>query len=113
MVDKISKEEKQLSKILKVTSNVTRRSILTTLVQEGPARVTDLAEHYAMSLNAVSKHIKALESAGLVSRKKIGREHFIEANLEPVKVIEKWFQDLRSIWEIRLEKLEKLLTEER
>ena len=62
-----------------------------------------------MSLNAVSKHIKVLESAGLVSRKKLGGEHLIEANLEPVKAIDRWFQELRSIWEIRLEKLEKLL----
>jgi uncharacterized protein YndB with AHSA1/START domain/DNA-binding transcriptional ArsR family regulator len=112
MVDRTAKGEQQLSLILKVTSNVTRRSILTTLVQEGPTRVTDLAEHYAMSLNAVSKHIKALEAAGLVSRKKLGREHFIEANLEPIKAIDKWFQDLRSIWEIRLERLGKLLEEE-
>lgn len=112
MVDKMDKDEQQLSMILKVTSNVTRRSILTTLAQEGPTRVTDLAEHYVMSLNAVSKHIKALEAAGLVSRKKLGREHLIEANLEPVKAIDKWFQNLRSIWEIRLERLEKLLVEE-
>lgn len=112
MVDRKDKEQKQLSKILKVTSNVTRRSILTTLAQEGPTRVTDLAEHYAMSLNAVSKHIKVLESAGLVSRQKFGREHLIEANLEPVTIIDKWFQNLRSIWEIRLERLERLLLEE-
>lgn len=112
MVDQMSKGERQLSLILKVTSNVTRRSILTTLVQEGPTRVTDLAGHYAMSLNAVSKHIKVLESAGLVSRKKFGREHLIEANLEPVNAIDEWFQNLRSIWEIRLERLEKLLQEE-
>lgn len=112
MVDNTEQVEQQLSMILKVTSNVTRRSILTTLVQEGPSRVTDLAEHYDMSLNAVSKHIMKLESAGLVSRTKLGREHLIEANLEPVKVIDKWFQNLRSIWEIRLERLDTLLEKE-
>lgn len=105
-------DEQHLSLILKVTSHETRRSILTTLVQEGPTRVTDLAEHYAMSLNAVSKHIKLLENAGLVARRKVGREHFIEANLEPIKAIDRWFQNLRSIWEIRLERLENLLIEE-
>jgi uncharacterized protein YndB with AHSA1/START domain/DNA-binding HxlR family transcriptional regulator len=113
MVDRMDKDEGQLSAILKVTSNITRRLILTTLAQEGPTRVTDLAKHYAMSLNAVSKHIKVLESAGLVTRKKIGREHLIEANLEPVTAIDKWFQELRSIWEIRLERLDELLVEER
>jgi uncharacterized protein YndB with AHSA1/START domain/predicted transcriptional regulator len=112
MVDKDVRDEQQLSTILKVTSNITRRSILTTLVQEGPTRVTSLADRYAMSLNAVSKHIKVLESAGLVSRKKVGREHLIGADLESMAVVDKWFRELRSIWEIRLERLEKLLVEE-
>ncbi|MDX1415082.1 MAG: metalloregulator ArsR/SmtB family transcription factor, partial [Candidatus Promineifilaceae bacterium] len=112
MVEQVGGDEQQLSLILKVTSHATRRSILTTLVQEGPTRVTDLAAHYALSLNAVSKHIKALEHAGLVSRKKFGREHFIEANLEPISAIDDWFQKLRSIWEIRLERLDELLQKE-
>ncbi len=114
MVDHKRKEqEKQLSEILKATSDPTRRSILTTLVQEGPTRVTDLAEHYEMSLNAVSKHIKVLESSGLVTRKTMGRNHLIEANLDPVLEIDKWFQKLRSIWDLRLDKLDKLLSKEK
>lgn len=111
MVDK--RDEQQLSEILKATSDATRRSLLTTLVQEGPTRVTDLANHYEMSLNAVSKHIKVLEAAGLVSRRTIGRIHLIEANLEPIQRIDDWFQNLRSHWELRLEKLDQLLTEDR
>lgn len=108
----VEDKERQLSTILKVTGNVTRRSILTTLAQHGPLRVTDLARQYAMSLNAVSKHIKALEKAGLVERTRLGREHLIAINLEPVKAIDTWFRELRSIWEIRLEKLEHLLEED-
>jgi len=104
--------EQRLSAVLKATSDPTRRSLLTTLVQEGPTRVTELAEHYAMSLNAVSKHIKVLESAGLVTRKTVGRVHLIEANLEPVNEIDEWFRKLRSIWDLRLDKLENLLTKE-
>jgi len=104
--------EQQLSAILKAVSDQTRRSILTTLVQEGPTRVTNLAEHYEMSLNAVSKHIKVLEAAGLVGRKTVGREHLIEANLQPVSDIDRWFQNLRSIWELRLDKLADALEQE-
>jgi DNA-binding transcriptional ArsR family regulator len=104
--------EQQLSDILKAASDPTRRSILTTLVQEGPTRVTDLAVHYEMSLNAVSKHIKVLESAGLVTRKTLGRVHLIEVNMDPVVEIDRWFENLRSNWDLRLEKLEQLLTEE-
>ncbi|MEX2321417.1 MAG: metalloregulator ArsR/SmtB family transcription factor [Saccharospirillum sp.] len=105
--------EQALSDILKATSDTTRRSLLTTLVQEGPTRVTDLANHYEMSLNAVSKHIKVLEAAGLVSRRTLGRTHLIEANLEPIQRIDSWFQNLRSIWDLRLEKLDQLLQEDR
>jgi len=111
MVDQ--KDEQQLSEILKATSDATRRSLLTTLVQAGPTRVTELANHYEMSLNAVSKHIKVLEAAGLVSRRTVGRNHLIEANLDPIQRIDDWFQNLRSIWELRLEKLDHLLTEDR
>lgn len=108
MVERSS--EQALSDILKAASDATRRSILTTLVQEGPTRVTDLANHYDMSLNAVSKHIKVLEAAGLVTRKTLGREHLIEANMGPVSEIEQWFHKLKSIWDLRLDKLEKIVT---
>lgn len=104
--------EKNLSEILKAVSDTTRRSLLTLLVQQGPTRVTDLAGFYEMSLNAVSKHIKVLEKAGLITRKTEGRVHWIEANLEPVQKVDEWFSRLKSIWALSLDKLEDLLTEE-
>ena len=82
--------------------------MLTQLCQQGPTRVTDLANVYDMSLNAISKHIKILEKAGLVSRKTIGRAHFIEADLKQVALIEDWFSELKSIWALRLDKLDEL-----
>ena len=105
-------DETALSEVLKATSDPTRRSILTSLAQEGPTRVTDLAAYYRMSLNSVSKHIKVLESAGLVSRRLEGRVHWISAELERAGLVDAWFTQLRSIWEIRLEKLDKLLSED-
>ncbi len=105
-------DETRLSEVLKAASDPTRRSILTTLAQEGPTRVTDLAAYYKMSLNAVSKHIKVLEAAGLVSRKMAGRVHWISAELEPVALVDTWFKRLRSTWEVRLEKLDNLLNED-
>lgn len=104
-------DDDALSLVLKATSDVTRRKLLTTLVQQGATRVTDLARHFDMSLNGISKHIKVLEAAGLVTRKTHGREHLIEANLEPVKEIEAWFMRLKSIWDLRIDALEELLTE--
>lgn len=111
MVERQS-DELRLSEILKAASDPTRRSILTTLVQEGPTRVTDLAAYYRMSLNSVSKHIKVLEAAGLVTRKMSGRVHWISAELGPVALIDSWFKQLRSTWELRLEKLDTLLNED-
>ena len=102
-------EIEQLSITLKAISDETRRSLLTSLVQEGPIRVTDLAKRYEMSLNAVSKHIKVLESAGLITRRTFGRVHMIEAELQRIQLVEQWFKDLRGIWDIRLEHLSKVL----
>ncbi|MBO9193457.1 winged helix-turn-helix transcriptional regulator [Rhizobium sp. 16-449-1b] len=102
-------DEDALSRILKAAGDTTRRQILTLLVQEGPLRVTGLAAHFDMSLNSVSKHIKVLEEAGLVTRRTLGREHFIASELEPLKLTEDWFAQLKSIWELRLTALEELL----
>ena len=102
-------EDNALSRILKAVGDTTRRYILTLLVQEGPLRVTALAAHFDMSLNSVSKHIKVLEEAGLVTRRTLGREHFIAAELEPLRMTEAWFAQLKSIWELRLAALENIL----
>ena len=91
-----------LSELLKAVGDTTRRSLLTQLCQQGSSRVTDLADYYDMSLNAISKHIKVLEKAGLVTRKTIGRTHWIEANLKRVSLVENWFKELKSIWELPL-----------
>jgi len=110
MVD--TKNTQLLSDLLKTVSDTTRRSLLTTLTQEGASRVTDLANHYDMSLNAVSKHIKILKKSGLVKRKTMGRTHWIEADLAQFTLAENWFASLKSTWDLRLEKLDQILSEE-
>lgn len=110
MVERIDPD--QLTLILKAASDPTRRAILTHLAQEGPARVTEIAARFEMSLNAVSKHIMVLERAGLVSRKTHWREHLIEVQMQPLGEIDRWFNGLRSIWDQRLETLDRLLTKD-
>lgn len=102
-----------LSLTLKATGDPTRRAILTHLAQEGPGRVTDIAARFDMSLNAVSKHIMVLEKAGLVTRRTQWREHLIEVNLAPLALAFRWFTDLRSIWELRLDALEAHFTKDK
>lgn len=102
-------QNEKLSILLRAVSDSTRRALLTQLCQQGASRVTDLAEHHDMSLNAVSKHIKVLEQAGLVKRTTVGRTHLIEADLSQVEQITAWFASLKSIWMLSLEKLEDVL----
>jgi DNA-binding transcriptional ArsR family regulator len=106
------KDDTPLTLILKAASDPTRRSILTHLAQEGPARVTEIAARFDMSLNAVSKHIMTLERAGLVRRTTHWREHLIEVQVEPLGEIDRWFDGLRSIWKQRLELLEAMIIKE-
>jgi len=104
-------DNEKLSKLLKAVSDATRRALLTQLCQQGTSRVTDLANHYAMSLNAISKHIKVLENAGLVKRTTVGRTHLIEADLDRVDQMSNWFASLQSIWALSLDELENVLNE--
>lgn len=110
MVEQV-KEEK-LSRLLKAVSDTTRRALLTQLCQQGATRVTDLATHYDMSLNAISKHIKVLETAGLVKRTTIGRTHLIEADLSEVDQLSEWFGSLKSVWALSLDKLDEIFSGE-
>jgi DNA-binding transcriptional ArsR family regulator len=110
MVERIDSDP--LTLILKAASDPTRRAILTHLAQEGPARVTEIAARFDISLNAVSKHIMVLEGAGLVSRRTEWRVHMIEIELRPLSEIDGWFAGLRSIWEQRLEALDQMLAKE-
>ncbi len=102
--------ENKLSTLLKAVSDATRRSLLTVLCQQGRTRVTDLARIYDLSLNAVSKHIKVLEKAGLVRRETIGRTHWIAVDLTQTTEIEGWFKSLKSIWALRLDNFNELMT---
>ena len=62
-----------------------------------------------MSLNAVSKHVKVLERAGLVSRRVRGREHWLRLRREPLREAARWLARQRAFWDSRLDALEALL----
>lgn len=89
----------------------TRRAILQRLAR-GEARVTDLAEPFAMSLNAVSKHIRMLERARLVRRRRAGREHLLSLDPRPLDEAAAWIAAQRDAWTARLDALDALLQAE-
>jgi DNA-binding transcriptional ArsR family regulator len=88
----------------------TRRAILARLIQ-GEARVTELAAPFAMSLNSVSKHIRMLERAELVRRRREGREHILALNPEGLDEAADWIAAQRSLWVHRLALLDDILKE--
>lgn len=89
----------------------TRRAILARLAQ-GEARVTDLAAPFDISLNSVSKHIRMLERANLVRRRKEGREHFLTFEPAPLDAAQAWIDAQKAAWSFRLQALDQLLTDE-
>jgi len=105
-------EYRTLDHTLIALADPTRRAILGRLAA-GEARVTDIAAPFPISLNSVSKHIRLLERADLVRRRKRGREHLLALNPEPLGALAKWTQEQRALWAWRLGELDKVLTEER
>lgn len=94
-----------LSAVLGALSHPARRQILSRLA-ERPARVTEIAAPFRLSLNAVSKHLKVLEAAGLISRQKRGREHLIEFKAQPLHLVSEWVHPYQPYWSDRLDRLE-------
>lgn len=75
----------------------------------GEQRVSDLAEPFEMSLNAISKHIKKLETAGLVRRRREGRTQIIAADPEPLEAVGGWVDRQRVMWNTALDRLDAVL----
>lgn len=100
-----------LDRTLVALADPTRRAILHRLAQ-GEARVTDLAQPFAISLNSVSKHIQMLERAQLVQRRRVGREHYLSFRPRALDEAARWIATQRSAWQSRLDALGNLLDEE-
>jgi DNA-binding transcriptional ArsR family regulator len=89
----------------------TRRALLRRVAKR-ETRVTELARPFAISLNAVSKHIRMLERAQLVRRRRSGREHLLSFNPAPLEDATEWLLAQRALWTARLSALEALLEAE-
>jgi DNA-binding transcriptional ArsR family regulator len=100
-----------LDATLTALADPTRRAILERL-SRGEARVTELAEPFEMSLAAVSKHIRTLERARLVRRRRAGREHYLSLDPRPLDDAAKWLDKTRAFWTSRLDALAAMLEEE-
>jgi DNA-binding transcriptional ArsR family regulator len=98
----------QLSRTLSALADPTRRAILARLAR-GEAGVTELAEPFAMSLPAVSKHLKVLERAGLISRGRDAQWRPCRLEATPLSEVSHWVEDYRRFWEGSFDRLDEHL----
>lgn len=98
----------QLSATFAALADPTRRAILARLVS-GECSVTELAEPFDMSMPAVSKHLRVLERAGLIARRREAQWRRCRIEAGPLKEVADWTEHYRHIWEERFDRLDKYL----
>ena len=104
IVNQMVKYSSTLNRTFAALADPTRRRILANLAR-GDRRVTDLARPHAMSLPAVSKHLRVLEKAGLLRRRRYGRVHEMQLDAKPLKQAAQWVEEYRKFWEDSLDRL--------
>ena len=102
---------RMLNRTFAALADPTRRSILAHLAR-GDKCVTHLAKPHAMSLPAVSKHLRVLEKAGLLRRRRYGRVHEMRLDAKPLRQAAQWVEEYRTFWQGSLDRLAEYLEKE-
>jgi len=100
-----------LSDTFAALGDPTRLAIVNRLASEGDLTVQDIARPFAMSLPAVSQHLKVLERAGLIARGRDGQKRPCRLNAERLAETARWFDHTRAAWDARLDRLERFLAQ--
>jgi len=103
-------EADQLSSVFAALADPTRRAILGRLMT-GDATVAEIGEPFAMSQPAVSKHLRVLENAGLISRSRVATSRYSHLEAEPLKEANEWMQKYKKFWNESFDKLDAALAE--
>lgn len=90
-------KEARVDRVFAALGDATRRDILSRAVQ-GDHSVTALARHYTMSFAAVQKHVAVLERAGLVTKRRQGREQLVSSNIDTIRDAQRQLEELESLW---------------
>ena len=104
--------EERLDTTFRALADPTRRGMLATLAL-GEKSIGELAEPFAMSFAGASKHVKVLEDAGLIARRKVGRTHLISIDAKPLEEAERWMRRWEKFWTAHLDRLEALIEREK
>ena len=100
--------EERLDMTFSALADPTRRGMLASLAL-GEKSIGELAEPFAMSFAGASKHVKVLEDAGLVARRKQGRTHVISIEARPLEEAERWLRQWERFWNSSLDRLQALV----
>jgi DNA-binding transcriptional ArsR family regulator len=100
--------DNRLDTVFHALADPTRRGMLANLAL-GDKSIGELAEPFAMSFAGASKHVKVLEDAGLLKRRKVGRTHVITLEAKPLEEAERWLRQWEKFWTVRLDRLEALI----
>jgi DNA-binding transcriptional ArsR family regulator len=103
-------DDHRLDETFAALANATRRAILARLA-DGNATVNELAEPFEMTLPAISKHIKVLERAGLVSRGRQAQYRPCALDAAPLEEVSTWAEQYRPIWEARFDRMDDYITQ--
>jgi DNA-binding transcriptional ArsR family regulator len=103
-------DEHRLSETFAALANSTRRAILARLA-DGAATVNELAEPFEMQLPAISKHLKVLERAGLVTRGHRAQYRPCALDATPLEEVSTWAEQYRPVWEARFDRMDDYLTQ--
>ena len=106
----VNYQTESLDAVFSALGDTTRRAILAQLA-DGEARVTDLAAPHAMSLPAISKHLRVLETAGLISKQRQGRVIRCALEADPLREAADWVEQYRRFWEQQFDRLASYLEE--
>ena len=99
----------QLDRTFFALSDPTRRAIIGNLAAKGACSVLELAEPFQMSLPAISKHLKLLENANLVTRQIRGRVHYLTLCAEPMSEASEWIAAYRRFWNQQLDSFQQYI----
>jgi DNA-binding transcriptional ArsR family regulator len=99
-----------LNSVLAAVSDPTRRAIIGRLAR-GPARISDVAAQFSMSLTGFCKHVRVLERAGLVRRTRRGRENTLKFSATPLRDVARWVSKYEQFWNARLDRLQEFFVE--
>jgi DNA-binding transcriptional ArsR family regulator len=100
--------DNRLDMTFQALSDPTRRGMLASLAL-GEKSIGELAEPLRMSFAGASKHVKVLENAGLIARRRVGRTHIISIEAKPLEEAERWLRQWEKFWTARLDRLEALV----